>query len=287
MEIITNERCTAYSKSGHPERPARVVETRRRLTEQQGLPLTWVEAEEVDEQLLLAVHPPEHLARMLLPEDYDPNTPWYPDIDLAARLSAGAAQQVLATVLAGGSAFSLMRPPGHHALPRRAMGFCYLANAAVTALAARATGLERVAVYDFDVHHGNGTEEILVDRAGLTFASVHRSPGFPHTGLQHRGENCRNHLVRPHAPRKIYRDALARALDDVAASSPELLIVSAGFDAHVTDPVGKECLEEEDFNWLGGQLRGLGLPTCHLLEGGYSDALPELVLAYLRGFEGC
>lgn len=281
MRIITDERCTAYRKPGHPDQPARVWATQRLLREHTEL--CWVEAADATDEALLRGHTARHLERLAVPADFDPNTPWYPGLPGLAGRAAGAALQAVASARSGVPALSLMRPPGHHALPERAMGFCYLSNAALAALSARAGGCDRVAVLDFDVHHGNGTEELLVDREGLLFASVHRSPGFPHTGRVHRGHNCRNHPVPPRAPRPVYRDALSRALDDVARFDPELLVVSAGFDAHRADPIGQELLEVDDFGWLGERVAALGVPACHLLEGGYGPDLPELVLAYVLG----
>jgi acetoin utilization deacetylase AcuC-like enzyme len=281
MKVVTDE-LALYAKPGHPERPERVLATQRRLRAQADVAIDWVEAAPAPDGPLLRVHTPAHLARLDEPRDHDANTPHYPGIAGCARRSAGAALQALALARAGEPALSLMRPPGHHALAERAMGFCYLSNAAIVAREAREE-LERVAVLDFDVHHGNGTEEALVDRDGLLYVSVHRSPGFPRTGLADRGANCWNFPVVPLAERAVYRDALARALDRLRAWRPELLVVSAGFDAYAGDPIGRERLEGDDFRWLGEEVRALGAPACHLLEGGYSDDLPDLVLAYLRG----
>jgi acetoin utilization deacetylase AcuC-like enzyme len=188
--------------------------------------------------------------------------------------------------LRGERTFSLLRPPGHHATPDRAMGFCYLNSVAVAALAARAPAVRRVAVFDFDVHHGNGTEDILVDRPDLGFFSIHQYPAYPGTGRQHRGSNCFNYPVPPGLPRAHYREVAVRALDDLREFKPDLLAVSAGFDAYARDPLCQQQLEVEDYHWFGQQLAGLSCPMFSVLEGGYSDDLPELVLAYLRGVVG-
>jgi acetoin utilization deacetylase AcuC-like enzyme len=179
-----------------------------------------------------------------------------------------------------------MRPPGHHATRESSMGFCYLNNIAITALEAVATGSKRVAVFDFDVHHGNGTEDILLNRPGLEFFSVHQHPAYPNTGAASRGRNCFNYPVAPSASREVYRAALTNALDDLKHFRPELVAVSAGFDAYVRDPLADGPLLAEDFHWLGQSLGKLSVPMFSLLEGGYSRDLPELIFAYLKGVSG-
>ncbi len=183
-----------------------------------------------------------------------------------------------------------MRPPGHHATADKAMGFCYLNQVAVAALEARAHhGAERVAVWDFDAHHGNGTEAILHGREGFLYSSVHQYPGYPGTGTQDHG-NCRNLPVPPLTPREDHLEALRASWDAVVGFRPDLVLVSAGFDAYAGDPITEMTLEAEDFATLGGWLRECGLPTAAILEGGYSGDLPRLVGAFLdrgRGsFEG-
>ena len=144
-------------------------------------------------------------------------------------------------------------------------------------------GLKRVAVYDFDVHHGNGTEATLVDVPGAAFFSIHQYPCYPGTGGRNVGENCFNYPVPPLTPRKEYRHILHSALEHLKDFKPELIGVSAGFDAYARDPLAQETLEAEDYEWLGKSIRELGVPVFSVLEGGYSDDLPELILAYLRG----
>jgi acetoin utilization deacetylase AcuC-like enzyme len=187
---------------------------------------------------------------------------------------------------AGETAFSLMRPPGHHATRESAMGFCYLNSVAIAALEARAAGCQRVAVFDFDVHHGNGTEDILLDQPGCAFISIHQSPCYPGTGRADRGGNCFNFPVRPGTPRLEYRAILEKAFERLKKFQPDLIAVSAGFDAYRNDPLADGTLEAEDYHWLGESLRSLPAPSFSVLEGGYSEELPQLILAYLSGLAG-
>ncbi|HUA67210.1 MAG TPA: hypothetical protein VMA13_01570 [Candidatus Saccharimonadales bacterium] len=286
MKIITDERCAGYSRYGHPENPRRITATIARLKQQNELPLTWVEPGEVSDEQILRAHAPELLARLKIPEDFDGDTPYHENIIAYARASAAAALGALQAVRNGENVFSLMRPPGHHATRDRAMGFCYLGNIAIAALEAAATGSKRVAVYDFDVHHGNGTEAILLNQLHISFFSIHLHPFYPGTGGANVGKNCFNYPVAPSTPRETYRAILARSLEDLKKFRPDLLAVSAGFDAYVRDPLGGGILELEDFHWLGQSLRSLGVPMFSVLEGGYSRDLPELIFAYLKGVEG-
>ncbi len=286
MKIITDEHCMGYSRAGHPERPARIARTLEKLRSQNELPITWSAPGAAPEAVILRAHSLGQLARLNEPEDFDADTPFYPGIADHARTSVGAALEALKCARAGESAFSLMRPPGHHAERHRAMGFCYLNNIAITVLEALATGMKRVAVYDFDVHHGNGTEDILLNKEGAAFFSVHQHPCYPGTGASHRGNNCFNFPVLPFTPRENYRETLSSALAGLEDFQPELVVVSAGFDAYARDPLAQETLEAEDFYWLGQVLRQLGVPVFSVLEGGYSKDLPELILAYLKGLAG-
>lgn len=287
MKIIADDRCLLYSKPAHPERPARVGAVVAHLRSQTRLPLEWVAASEAPETCLLRAHSPEHLDRVRRPNgDFDPDTPAYPDIFEHACRSAGGALQAMRLARAGERSFSLLRPPGHHASVERVSGFCYFNSVAVAALTALAEGVQRVAVLDFDVHHGNGTEDILCYRPGVAFFSVHQFPSYPGTGGAHVGDNCFNYPLEPNSPRQDYLRLLSRALEELKRFEPDLLAISAGFDGYAGDPVGEEALEVEDYGWLGRQIRALGVPAFGLLEGGYSDELPALVLAYLAGLEG-
>jgi acetoin utilization deacetylase AcuC-like enzyme len=285
VTIITDAACTGYMKAGYPERPQRITATVEHLKSQSDLALVWAEPTRVSEEQLLRAHTPEALARLDEPRDFDEDTPFFENIAVRARASAAAALDALKLARAGGTVFSLMRPPGHHALRGKPMGFCLLNNAAIAVLEARATGAQRVAVFDFDVHHGNGTEEILLNHPGVEFFSVHQHPGYPDTGAENHGRNCFNYPVAPNAPRLTYRAKLAHALDDLRCFHPEVVVVSAGFDAYLRDPLGEATLLPEDYRWLGQSLRALNVPLVNLLEGGYSRDLPELIFEYLKGLE--
>lgn len=286
MKIITDENCVGYGHPGHPERPERITLTREKLRAQTELPIKWSAPGPCDEAAILRAHTAEHVARLDEPLDFDGDTSFFPKIADRARASVAAALSALEAARAGETVFSLMRPPGHHATRRRAMGFCYLNNAAIAALHALATGSKRVAVYDFDVHHGNGTEAILAGQSGAACHSIHQYPCYPGTGSRNVGHNCFNYPVPPQTPRGEYRRILAGALEHLEEFRPDLVAVSAGFDAYARDPLAQETLEAEDFYWLGQSFRRLGVPVFSLLEGGYSIDLPELILAYLKGLEG-
>jgi len=285
MIIVCDSRCTLYHRPGHPERPERVRLSEAHLQAQKTLPVEWTEPVAATETQLLRAHSERHLARLDDPCDFDFDTPTHPDIKGHAIRSAGGALRALDAALGGQPAFSLMRPPGHHVTIERAMGFCYLNSIAIAALEALARGVGKVAVFDFDVHHGNGTEDILVDNTQCAYFSVHQYPAYPGTGGCSYS-NAHNYPVRPFAPRAEYREALTDALKDLRRFKPALIAVSAGFDAFSGDPLSAAPLEREDFQWLGESLRAMNVPLFSVLEGGYSGELPELILAYLTGVAG-
>jgi len=287
MKIITDERCTQYSAPGHPERPARVAKSLEKLRAQQELNITWAEPLPVNEESILRAHSKTHLAHVKDPSaNFDADTPAYSGIYEHALRSIGGALHALQAARKGETVFSLLRPPGHHAMQDRAMGFCFLNSIAIAALEAQATGTRKVAVYDFDVHHGNGTEAILLNRPEAAFFSIHQHPCYPGTGTKNVGSNCFNYPLAPQTPREEYRKVLRIALDDLLKFKPDLIAVSAGFDAYSRDPIAQETLEAEDFHWIGQELRKTGIPLMSILEGGYSRDLPDLIFAYLKGLEG-
>ena len=286
MKVITDNRCTEYRKAGHPERPQRILDSIERLKSQTELKIDWLEPLPVSDEQILRAHTKRHLESLNEKTDFDPDTPAHPGIAEHARRSVGAALHALKLCREKEIAFSLIRPPGHHATKNHPMGFCYLNNIAIAVLEARASGFKKVAVFDFDVHHGNGTEDILLDVEGCAFFSVHQWPAYPGSGQNHRGKNCFNYPVSPNMPAETYRKACSMALDELKKFKPDLIAVSAGFDSYKGDLLCQQNMDVEDFHWLGKTIRDLKIPTFSLLEGGYSKALPELIFAYLRGLNG-
>jgi acetoin utilization deacetylase AcuC-like enzyme len=283
MIIFHDARCLEYSSPGHPERPERIARTVPLLKDRHH-DWEWREPIAPDEIKLLRAHPPEHLTQIKnARHDFDEDTPMYPDIYEHALRSAGAAMDAAQSALRGEPAFSLMRPPGHHATRDRAMGFCYLSNIAIAALDVLEHGAERVAIWDLDAHHGNGTEAIVAHNPQIVFASIHQFPAYPGTGAKSFA-NIGNYPVAPHTPRAQHVDVAERALENLLKFKPDLLLVSAGFDAYAGDPLVQMTLEQEDFAKFGEWLRKIGIPAAAILEGGYSNDLPELIDAFLTSW---
>ena len=285
MTIVHDPQCAEYGSAMRPEQPARILKSVPHLRAAHP-DWKWEVPTIAAEESLLLAHTPAHLQRLQQRGDFDEDTPWFDGIYEHARRAVGGGLLAMERACdQGEKAFSLMRPPGHHATAGQAMGFCYLNQIAIAALAARQRGASRVAVWDFDAHHGNGTEAILDGREGFLFASVHQFPGYPGTGTRSTA-NCRNWPVAPHTPRAAHMEALARSWDAVVGFRPDLVLVSAGFDAYARDPITAMTLEAEDFSTLGRWLRESGLPAAAILEGGYSPDLPQLIDAFLSAWGG-
>jgi acetoin utilization deacetylase AcuC-like enzyme len=294
--LFTHEACLEHDPGpAHPESPQRLVRIMAALDDAAFARLDRHEAPEASIDHLLLAHRPDYVSALLeldpAPGErmaLDPDTAVSAGSLEAARRAAGGAVAAIDAVMGGqaGNAFVAARPPGHHAERGRAMGFCLFNSAAIAALHAQAQwGLARVAVLDFDVHHGNGTQDIAWDRPGVFYASSHQSPCYPGTGSAREtgaSGNVRNAPLPPGsgsaAFRAAWRDTLLPA---VAAFRPELLVLSAGFDAHRADPLAQLQLDTADFGWITGAALDCAAACCggrlvSVLEGGYDlDALAE------------
>ena len=194
------------------------------------------------------------------------------------------------------AAFALCRPPGHHAGPNYAGGYCFLNNAAIAAQWLRDAGAKRVAILDIDYHHGNGTQEIFFDRSDVVFASIHGDPQFEypfyagHADEVGEGEGHGFNLNLPLPAGTAYAEwskTLSKAIEFIGGCEPEYLVVSVGMDTFVDDPISSFCLQTEDYVTVGAQIEAIGLPTVFVFEGGYAvSALGENVAALLKGFRG-
>jgi acetoin utilization deacetylase AcuC-like enzyme len=272
---------------GHPERPERLLAIEEALRADPVDGATWERPTPAPEEPVRAVHIDRHLGYLeslrgrsgMVDGD---TTVSAGSID-AAWLAAGAAVRSVDAVLAGeyGSAFALVRPPGHHAEADRGMGFCLINNVAVAAEHARARGCERVLIVDWDVHHGNGTQHSFAERDDVLFFSVHRHPFYPGSGGSHfvgrgtgEGHNVNVPLSR-HVGDAGYLSVFEEILVPVAQEyDPDLILVSAGFDAHHADPLGGMGVTDEGFAALCGVVLGLADRCCDgrvalTLEGGY------------------
>ena len=286
---------------GHPESPVRLQAILRAVDEAGIAGLARREAPEATLEQVQRVHPARYTSRMLeaVPESgyvrVDADTVLNPFSGEAALRAAGAACAAVDAVMAGEAlrAFSAMRPPGHHAEAMEAMGFCIFNNVAVGAMQARAVHkLSRLAIFDFDVHHGNGTQNTFYDDPDTLYLSTHQSPLYPGTGLSSERGIKGNILNRPLPPgtggptwrRVVERDILP-AID---AWRPQLLFISAGFDAHADDPLASMALVEDDFAWVTRELCALAARHCggrvvSVLEGGYDpSALARSTVAHLQ-----
>lgn len=286
--------------AGHPERIDRLRAVERILEEERFAGLARAQAPLGTLDQIAACHDRDYAQAIVDASpasglvQIDPDTLMSPGTLEALLRGVGAATHAVDEVMAGrvSNAFCAMRPPGHHAESRKAMGFCFFNNAAIAARHAQsAHGATRVAVIDWDVHHGNGTQEIFWDDASVLYASTHQMPLYPGTGApSERGEHGTivNAPLRPGHGSAEFKDAFESALlPRVESFQPDLIVISAGFDAHWKDPLGSLQLSEPDFAWATQKLmeiadRHAGGRVVSILEGGYDlDGLAKSTAAHV------
>ena len=302
--LITHPDCGKHEMgSGHPESPARLKAILAAI-ESSGLApsLSILEAPEATREQLERVHAADHVDMIFeaAPSSgyayLDPDTSMNPASLSAALRAAGAVVKATDLVMAGEArtAFCAVRPPGHHATPGRPMGFCLFNNVAIGAMhAIEAHGLERVAILDFDVHHGNGTEDAFHEDPRVMLCSTFQHPYYPYQGADSSNEHIINVPLPAMTDGRGFRAAVERFwLPALEAFGPQLVFVSAGFDAHRDDPLAYLKLEDEDYRWVTEKLvevakrhaRGRVVST---LEGGYNtEALGRCVVEHLRVLAG-
>jgi acetoin utilization deacetylase AcuC-like enzyme len=303
MRVFTDPRCLQHrSPRGYPERPERLSAIVDHLRTQ-GWDLAEGKWEGDARQAVLALHEERYVERFERAVERGDSLLDSADNPLSSgtwEASWAAVETALAAadwVFAGNRAFAAVRPPGHHAERAVAMGFCFFNNVAVAAEHLRRKGAERVAIFDFDVHHGNGTQHLFESRADVFYASTHQYPFYPGTGAASEtgigdGEGATLNVPLPAGTDDAgYAEAIqGRVIPALRAFAPDVLLVSAGFDAWQNDPLGGMRVTEEGFRSWGEWLRALADEVCGgrllaVLEGGYDLAsLPRLVEANLKGF---
>jgi len=285
---------------GHPERPDRIKAVEEALKHADFDRAERVEAPQADTAFFELAHPASHV-RMLherIPETgittIDADTSASPKSWEAVLRAVGAAIDSVDSVFnkQASNSFAYMRPPGHHAEKTTAMGFCFVNSVAIAARYAQKThGAERIAIVDWDVHHGNGTQDIFWDDPSVLFASTHQMPLYPGSGAKNEtgSGNIFNAPLNPGDGGERFREAFqSRILPAVDKFAPDLILVSAGFDAHYRDPLANLELQADDFDWATGKLMELAGNHCDnrlvsLLEGGYDlQGLAESASAHVR-----
>lgn len=282
MRVFCDPAPASYAFPGHPEAPFRVIKTRERLIAA-GLPPEAPPAPATDLDVRRA-HTDAHWRAVANGLYHDADTPWNASIPKAAMASLSCALAAMESAENSAPAFSLMRPPGHHAGRERIAGFCYLNNMACACLKALDKG-RKVAVLDVDVHHGDGTEDIARRRDNWLVISLHQSPLYPGTGTASR-DNCINVPLPPGTDEKRYFTALEPVLARILDFKPDLLGVSAGFDTYKNDPLAQFRFDKITYRRLGRLIADTRLPRFALLEGGYAADVPELIERFVEGFSG-
>ena len=302
LALVQNASQVLHVAAGHPERPERVTAILNRIEDDALLrDVPWLQPDPATPELALLVHEPEMVRRVEHMSRsgggwFDADTYCTPD-SYAIALEAAACAARAARAVAGGEAqsvFAVVRPPGHHATSDRPMGFCLFNNAAIAVRIAQLAGTQRVAVLDVDVHHGNGTQEIFDDDRTVLYCSLHQYPFYPGTGAaaERGGADAEGYTINVPLPAGTDAATWLRRFDEVVTPAvdqfePDLIVVSAGYDAHAQDPLAELALDEAAYSAIAERVLALATRHCGgrsvwLMEGGYDlKALSASVTAQL------
>lgn len=279
MKVVYSPRCLEFRSPGHPESPDRVKRAYQFLLQED---YEFVEPSPCTEKDLLKVHTSDLVTSVRENSFYDWDSPNLPHIYEYACLSAGGALTALNMCVQEGKSFSLLRPPGHHATRNKLGGFCYFNNIAVAVMRALES-YEKIAILDFDCHHGNGTENIFLGDERVLYMSWHQIHIYPGTGYESQ-LNCLDYPLPPGADHELFMALFEKGIGEVETFNPELIAVSAGFDGYIGDPLSMLRYQKKTYHQIGEKIRSFGVPSFAVLEGGYGPELPQCIEEFLQGF---
>lgn len=278
MKIFYSPKCLGYWQEGHIESPRRLKNANQLDTK-----FYFTKSEPCRDSELHLVHSKNLIESVKSGMFADRDTPVLPRIYDYAKLAVGSAIQAAESALKKERAFSLMRPPGHHAGRDFLGGFCYFNNIAV-AVRKALEKIDKIAIIDIDGHHGNGTQDIFLGADNVMFNSIHQANAFPMTGFVN-DQNCFNYSISPNTNDKEYLKLLNKILTDIEDFSPDLIAVSAGFDTYKKDSTLEMELESKTYYYVAKNIASIGIPIFAVLEGGYSKDLIECINQFLTGLE--
>jgi acetoin utilization deacetylase AcuC-like enzyme len=289
MKIIFSYRCLEYRQEGHPESAERVESIYQLLKEKSRKgtdKFEFLKPNLAKEEDILRVHSKNLLNKVKSGNFLSFDCPNYENIFYYSSLSAGAAIKAAEHALNKEYSFSLMRPPGHHASKEKIGGFCYFNNIAIAVsyLFDNYQDIKKAGIIDFDVHHGNGTQDIFLNNKNVRYVSLHQSPHYPGTGLESQ-DNCFNYPLPSNIEEKEYIQIFKRAISKIKEFNPDIIAVSAGFDAFKQDYLSGINLEIETYSRIARLIMKLNKPVFSVLEGGYSSKIGDCVYAYLKELE--
>lgn len=280
MKIVFSKRCLEFGQLGHPESPERLSRCFEYLSAKK---FEILEPSLCSQEDILLAHSNKLLQEVKTNTFSDPDTPNLENIFEFAALSAGAALLSSEIAIKEGMSFSLMRPPGHHSGKERLGGFCYFNNLAIAVEKLRLKN-KKVAIIDFDCHHGNGTQDIFLGKDGILYLSLHQAPLYPGTGLASE-KNCLNFPLAPGTEEAAYLACFQKGLEHIEKFKPQILAVSAGFDTYRRDPLGGMKLDTSTYRKIGELISRFEKPTFAVLEGGYSKNIAVCLYEFLSGLE--